>query len=225
MFISIRITPKFCELKNDPDNEKFRLLSWVNNLRIHLKSENEMCLVGFENLDKKGRETHPHYHINLYCEDIVKKDTLAKWMRNNFNISGKQAYCLQVFGDVDDELRWWRYCCKEKLIFQNGFKSDEIKEMTLLAKDERKNQIQSNLKLEAKIEDKNCFREKLISHFKEYYKEVTDQPTYKELWLEVAAYYRNKSKTPNFDGLKNIVIDVQLSLGLLTLEEVFNLKH
>ncbi|AXH74933.1 MAG: putative capsid protein [Cressdnaviricota sp.] len=185
-------------------------------------------VMGEEKTNKFGEPTHQHYHINFYTEKEIKKDSVQKWIRNTFNLKGKEQYCVRVHIDLEDRNRWWRYPMKEKLIIhskglEDALMGTTVKQLKMLAKDEKKRQIEQNLKTRQNLMDKNAFRDNMFRHFKDEYKD--NIPEDKKLWCDMSMYYIRHSKTPPFGKLDDTVVDFKVSVGAITIEEVYEIKH
>lgn len=212
----IRLTPKFfLEPDGDelPDHIRDTILKYLKPSRY---------LIAEERLDSKGRETHLHYHLNCELDRPIRKDTLQKWFRDKGICKGNPAYCVRSHGDLNDEDRWWRYCCKEKLRWSRGFEKSTLEQYTLLAKDERKRQIEQNLATEKSMEQKNQKRDKLFSWLKENHK---DRKGTKEIFCAMVFWYRSVAKdTPPLANkcLLNKVFDYQMEINVLSAEEYYD---
>ena len=117
---------------------------------------------------------------------------------------------------------------KEKLIiyskgFENALMGHTVKELKMLAKDEKKRQVEQNLKTRQNLMDKNAFRDNMFRHFKDEYKD--NIPEDKKLWCAMSLYYIRHSKTPPFGKLDDTVVDFKVSVGAITIEEVYEIKH
>lgn len=188
----------------------------------------ENMIIGEEKTNKFGEETKIHFHINFYCVDEIKKDTIQKWFRTVHNVKGNSMYSIRVLPELKDHYRWWRYPIKEKIFFIHNVDMFEeygvnLKEAKRQARDERERQIEMNLKTRQSLMDKNAFRDKMFRSLKEEYQEtsVTD----KKIWCDIGSYYIRHSKTPAFGKLDDMVIDFKVSTGLVTIEEVYEFRH
>lgn len=212
----IRLTPKFfCEPDGDElsDHIRLQILKYLKPSRY---------LIAEERLDSKGRETHLHYHINCELDRPIRKDTIQKWFRDKGICKGNQAYCVRSHGDLNDEDRWWRYCCKEKLRWSRGFDAITLDNYSLLAKDERKQQIERNLATEKSMEAKNQKRDKLFKWLKEERPDVKDE---RSIFVAMVFWYQKVAKDtpPIANGcLLNKVFDYQMEIGVLTAGEYYD---
>ncbi len=225
-FCDIRITTE--KILDCSDNELQR--KWADKFMGTCLNHFEIqdLVMGEESGNKFGERTHQHYHIHFYTEKELKKDTVQKWIRNTFNLKGKEQYCVRVHIDLDERIRWWRYPMKEKLVYwtkdvEEQFQGKTLKELKLLAQDERKRQVEQNIKTRQNLLDKNAFRDNMFRHFKEQYDEKI--PSDKKIWCDISMYYIRHSKTPPFGKLDDTVIDFKVSIGHVTIEEVYDLRH
>lgn len=230
-FVDIRITTDKI-LKGTPDadteyKQQRYALAFMYKVGEYLESE---CYVmGEEKTNKFGEATHLHYHINYYTEKDIKKDSVQKWIRNTYKLKGKEQYCVRVHIDLEDRNRWWRYPMKENLIINsknlNEYLHDgqTVKLLQALAKDEKKRQVEQNLKTRQNLMDKNAFRDNMFRHFKDEYKD--NLPEDKTLWCKMSLYYIKHSKTPPFGKLDDTVIDFKVSIGAISIEDVYDMRH
>jgi len=217
MFLDLRLTPKFF---NDPDNWCLgRSLILINKWFGHDIVKYMACE---EKLDKFGNETHEHYHINVEVEDELNKEKIQKWLRRDFNCKGNKAYCLRVHVDLQDEDRWWRYCCKENLVKSKGFEKDRLKELTMLAKDERERQVGLNCATRDKLVNKNQFRDKMFAWLKKEYPDLADK---RSLFIKIGTYYQENSKTPPFSKMMDVVLDYLVYAGHMTFGDYYDNKY
>ena len=200
-FCDIRITTDKILGEDASGNiEKHRDYSFGFLYANTAKWEADDYIMGEEVQNKFGEPTHRHYHINFYTEKEIKKDTVQKWIRNTYNLKGNAQYCVRVHIDLEDRNRWWRYPMKEKLIIKSKNLDDVLlngvtaKDLKLLARDERKRQIEQNVKSRQNLLDKNAFRDKMFAYFKDEYK--GNIPSDKVIWCQMSMYYIQRSKTP-----------------------------
>lgn len=215
----IRLTPKFF---NEPDGEQLSDHLRCKILKYLKPSRYLLCE---EKIDNKGRETNLHYHLNFEVDRPLSKDTIQTWFRSNAICKGNRAYCVRTHGDLNDEDRWWRYCCKENLIKSRGFSDETIAEYTLLAKDERANAIARNLATEKSMEQKNQKRDKLFKWLKD---EKPNLKGTREIFCAMVFWYRSVAKDcPPLANkcLLNKVYDYQMEIGELTAEEYFDEQY
>lgn len=213
-------------LKKDPTYFHSRYIKGIvlPDLREYL--DIERCIVGEECLDPAGRLTHLHYHIHIETQKDIKKDTLQKHCREAFDWKGKEMYAVQLLHELDGEgERWWRYPLKEKLLLTEGDFSDmDLEQMALLAKDEKARTAEIIEEQKNRDMMKNQFRDKLMAHFKKKY-ESCSEPSNKDLWCQIAKYYYAAGKTPPFRTLDDLVDDVRVFLGYMTIEDLYDIRH
>lgn len=201
-----------------------------------------ICNVEFYN--KFGEKTHMHYHMNFYLEDHpfnrrVKKDSLAKKLNREFGLKGNKMYCLRVHNDIPENVgRWWRYTLKQSNLtdvadenqdWVSGFSQSEIDAMHILAADEYEQRKVENCAARQKMADKNNFRYKLVKHFK---KKASDREGCggarlddKQLWCGIASYYMEHQMTPPFGKMDDVLIDLKVEIGYITIDEYYDLSH
>ena len=183
-------------------------------------------IIGEEVTNKEGQLTHLHYHIHLETNADVKKDTLQKHCRDKFNWKGKEMYAIQVLHQLDGEGdRWWRYPLKEKLLMTGGDFSDmDLAQMEVLAKDEKARTQELLATSKEREQFKNQFRDKMYQAFKKKY-ESGDEPDNKLLWCEIAKYYYECGKTPPYRTLDDVVDDIRVFLGYMSVEDLYDIRH
>lgn len=228
-FCDIRITTdKILGEDASGNSQKHRDYAFAFLYANTAKWEADDYVMGEEKTNKFGEPTHWHYHINFYTDKEIKKDTVQKWIRNTYNLKGNAQYCVRVHIDLEDRNRWWRYPMKEKLVIHSKdidecLEGATLKELKLLAKDEKKRQCEQNVKSRQNLLDKNAFRDNMFRYFKDEYKAVI--PSDKILWCKMSMYYIKHSKTPPFSKLDDVVIDFKVSIGHITIEEVYDIRH
>lgn len=224
-FLSVRITPEHCK---DVD------FSWDFG---KCSSENEQCfwdvftssflddecryLVAHEATNKFGEPCSQHYHINIHGKISVKKETMQKWF-NKFGAKGNKAYCIQICEDVEDEGRWWRYCCKESLLLHRGFSVEDLSKMVEMAVSERRHQVATNVKTRDRLVNKNQFRDKLFKYLKEKYPNETNRVKLIQL---IGEYYQEQGKTPPFSKLGDVCLDFLISMKHMSWQEYVGWRY
>lgn len=219
MYISVRITPEHCnKLDFGWDVDKGDLMTnkvfWYHFTSRWFENVDQYILC-YEKSNKFGEPCSPHYHINIYGDIKVKKETLQKWF-NKHGAKGSKAYCIQVREDVEDEGRWWRYCCKENLVVSYGFSDDRIEQMVEMATSERSHQVKSNVKTRDRLVMKNQFRDKLFKYLKEQHEQVSDT---RRLIKLIGEYYQSQGKTPPFSKLFDVALDYQVVSKMVSWED------
>lgn len=215
----MRITPEHCketdfpwkiEKSNDLNNGSF----WRSFTSL-ISDENSRYLVAYEHTNKFGEPCSPHYHINIHGDLSVKKETIQKWF-NKKGAKGNKAYCVQIREDVDDEGRWWRYCCKEALLLHRGFSVEEIGRMVEMAVSERAHQVVTNCKTRDRLVNKNQFRDKLFKYLKDKHPLEENR---RDLLKLIGTYYQEQGKTPPFSKLSDIVLDYLVTEKYISWED------
>ena len=222
-FVSLRLTP-------DMYDGDFDFLEYVRKVESMSQSKVSCWVRCWEVLNKFGEATHGHFHMNLYCEGDVKKDTLQKWVRRK-GIVGNKAYAISIVENPEDPQLWWRYCLKEDQDFKFfGAPIDcPVKnqhecwsDMAMLAMDQREIQIKANLKLRQKLMDKNKFRTLLFKHLEEKFPDEREiRPIIKKIWL----YYQSQGNSPPGNKLLDIAWDYLTETGRRTIDEWMDHKY
>lgn len=207
-------------------------------------------IVNVERYNKFGEKTHLHYHMNFYIPDhvhnkTVKKDSLAKRLIRSFGLKGNKIYSLRVHADMPENVnRWWRYPLKQSNVdaehisdefneddirWVHGFTLEEITAMHVLAADEYEQRKIENCETRQKMADKNNFRSKLIKHFK---KKADDRSACggvrfddKQLWCAIASYYMEHKMTPPFGKMDDLLIDLKVEIGYMSIHDYYDLTH
>lgn len=133
MYYSLRLTPEFLDISNCE-------IIFSKIIDVYKVNYSALC---YEVLDKYGEPCKPHYHFNFLAEN-TKKSNIQHWLKQ-FGVKGSKCYALSDPSSVTPE-RWWRYTMKENLlsaILPPDLPS--IYDLTLLAKEERKQSIRYNL--------------------------------------------------------------------------------
>lgn len=221
----MRITPEHCKVvdfewrfeKSDSPNMG---CFWGVFTSSFLDDESRY-LVAHEATNKFGEPCSQHYHINIHGNLSVQKETLQKWF-NKHGAKGNKAYCIQIREDVEDEGRWWRYCCKEALLLHRGFSDSDIAKMVTMAVSERAHQVATNVKTRDRLVNKNQFRDKLFKHLKDNHTAVRDQC---KLIRLVGEYYQDQGKTPPFSKLEDVVLDYLIVVKSMSWEEFIERRY
>lgn len=188
--------------------------------------DKSMYITADEKLDKYGEQTHRHFHFNFYSDD--KKDTLQKAVRNYYTeagvvCKGNKCYSLQELDEPTDIKRWLRYCMKEKWIPQLTvlpYADEEIKNMEIVAKDERDRAICYNVQKREKLLDKQTYSDKIFKHL-----DTLQLKEFRSINIAITKFYV-KDKKPvcirTIDGYTN---NYMLQSKLLTFEEFYDQSH
>ena len=199
----------------------------IFDLKQYLKTI-QRYIIG-EELIKKGKKpmVHIQYHIYMEVMDDVKKDTLQKHCRDKFEWKGKEMYSLQVQNQFDEESekRWWSYPLKYKVLQKFGdFSPMDLEQMEILAKEEKEETQELSATQKKHDQFKNHFRDKMYQSFKEKY-DLASTPTNKTLWCDIAKYYYDCGKTPPYHILDDVVDDIKVYLGYMSIEELYDIRH
>lgn len=219
-YVDLRLTPKYAF--DDPDIDEAKGLARARTLCKLLVQHliPSKYIIAYEKTNRYLEPTHPHLHLAMYTEEDVKKDTLQTWVRRNLNIKGKQAYCLRVHADVDDEERYFRYCLKERYIQQVGFTEEEIEDMKDRAQDEKRRNGENALKARQKYEDRNVsFREQM---YRDLDTGDIDEP---DIAVAIVQYYREHKRIPPYKNMKEQVLDYRVHKGYLDVKDWYIEKY
>lgn len=200
-----------CNLK-DPD------LSRVYQVISHLLptvAEGTEYACADEKLNKFGEKTKRHIHFTWESEKnppamrarIIRFSTSA-----GLNIKGNTMYCLSVAQEPDDYHRWLRYCFKEKCRLKYT-KCDNIEELTLLAKDERKRSVASNCANRTKQLEKMTLYDRLV-----VYLDKTKSTTEKTIFISICKFYVQEKKPVQPATLKGYTLTYMLSKNYISYE-------
>ena len=218
-YLAVRITPEHCKEvdwgwkieKSDIGN----MQSFWGAFTSLFPDGNIRYIVAHEATNKFGEPCSQHYHINIHGEVPMQKETLQKWF-NKRGAKGNKAYCIQIREDVEDEGRWWRYCCKEAVLLHSGFTNEDLGKMVEMAISERTHQIAVNCKTRDRLVNKNQFRDKLFKYLKDNYGHERNE---RKLIKLIGKYYQDGGKTPPFSKLGDVCIDYMISARHMTWEE------
>lgn len=189
-------------------------------------TDKEMYITADEKLEKHGEETHRHFHFNFYTED--KKDTLQDNIRKFYRekdvvCKGNKCYSLQEIDEPTDIKRWLRYCMKEKWIPRLTvlpYSQEEIKNMEILAKDERSRAIDYNKQKRSKLLDKQTYSDKIFKHL-----DTLKLTEFKDINIAITKFYV-KDKKPvcirTIDGYTN---NYMLQAKLISFEDFYTRNH
>lgn len=235
MFIQLRLTPSECAVnsfewafeKNDLASNKlfwFHLCSYIFGKEVgsHLAlCSTSRVLIASESQNKFGEPTSPHYHINIHVEKQIKKDAFQKWL-NRHGAKGNKAYCLQIREDVEDEGRWWRYCCKENLAYAHGFSTEDLSKMVEMATSERAHQVSVNVKTRDRLVAKNQFRDKMFKYLDEKHPDIQNK---RKLIKIIGQYYQDQGKTPPFNKLADVALDYLIFAKKISWDEWIEVRY
>lgn len=221
MYYSLRITPSEfnCSMP-------VCLLIVKALIRDKKNVDQDMYITALEKTDKKGRPTKEHIHFNFI--DERKKDTLQTWIRRYFAdreylCKGNKCYALSSYDEPDDITRWLRYCMKENWILElthlKEFSPDEIKNMEMLAKDERSRQIEVNLKREEKQNQKETLYDRICKYLEKNADKIPQ--TYRGLYTAIVKYYLTDCSTLCARTVNGVTYKYMLTHDLLTIDQYF----
>lgn len=234
VYIDLRYTPQ--ETDNYEVIYKYiiKILDDAQKERDSATRDSVKYIVVREQFNKFGEKTHLHYHMNFHIphhsgNDDIKKDNLQKQLNRNLKLKGNKMYCLRVHHDIPTDVdRWWNYTCKQGingLVVSAGFSQIDLETMVMIASAEYEQRKKENCETRQKLMDKNNFRNKLIIHMKKIKSQDRPRLTDKQIWLEVAGFYRKSHMTPPYNKLDDIVVDVKVELEYLSLDEYYDKTH
>lgn len=240
VFIQIRLTPSQV---GEPEMFKHPR-QWWPSMKDFLESYGtiEASAACFETKNKFGEDTHPHYHVNVQLDDHNKdfsKEYFQKWIRRQpYQAKGNKAYSVRVVPDPTEEDRWWRYILKENesigaviaQCFPQNFPEDfDLHLNTHLAVDERKLQIERNIKARAKALQTDNFRLRMFNKLNTNYLErgfsVAAPPPSQTIFCDLVQAYQDDNRIPPFNTMSNMVWDFKIHCKYLTALEYYNLKY
>lgn len=223
MYFSLRITP---ETFGCP----FGLaLGIVKKLLKNPKVEKDMYIVADEKTDKYGKQTHHHFHFNFIAD--YKKDSLTKhivrWFQSrDYKITGNDSFALCEYNEPDDLVRWYRYCMKEKHLPQftslTEFSPEQISEMEICAKDERKTTIELNIKKQNQRNERKTMYEKLESHLN---LNESNLKTFQSIYMSIVKYYIENNHSVNSRTIDGYTHLYMLKNQMLTIQEFYDINH
>lgn len=198
-FVQLRITP--CEIM-DVSKVSFEDLKIFHfGLQQIVTDTDGDYVCCYEKLNKFGEATKPHFHASFEYADTVLKNTLAKKIKNVFfklglpKFKGNKQYSLQVIPEPDDYQRWFRYCLKERYIKDLTKTDMDIEKLEMLAKDERKRAVQSNILNREKTLNKITLYDRLKKSLEDL--NLKKGTTRKQVFCHVLSYYRKENKALN----------------------------
>lgn len=208
----LRLTP--CEI--DPSANRLHFIHLFNDL---IRTYNLVdYALGWEQLNKYGEPTKPHYHFNFLADGNKQaiQTHIRRW--DMYRIKGNTMYALTRYSEPDDFNRWFRYVAKEKLLrkYCKGFTDLELDEMELLAKDERKRSISYNLEKRQSLLEKKTLYDKYSIEI-----EKTNLKTFKSVWLKFLELYVRDRKIINPSTIKGYTNLYLLQKKYITHEQFF----
>lgn len=217
MYMGMRFThSQFSDLSAN------KAISIVKNFWTQTKYNCQQYTWGVEKLDSLGKSTHEHLHFHAvidpdreYLKNSIQADFRKVMKSYGYKIEGNKHYALCYNVSPEDEARWLRYPFKEEK-GKHGC-SPDLKEFMMeqraIAQDERKRQIEDNLKAQERFLDKSSFKGKMYEKLDE--DGVEDERLFA---IEYIKYCREKQKIPSFSKIHDYWIDYQMSTGRMTAE-------
>ena len=169
-FLQLRIT---CDpSSNRTRHGVFLLLKKFSRVWLKAQDAEPETTCGYEQLNKFGEPTNPHYHLNIHFDVPDLKDPLRsarEWLRREaksleMNLKGNKVWSCTLVEEPTDFRRWIRYPLKESCIrdLTTATDEDELNELILEAKSERKRSIELNIIKREKAVDKQSLKDKLF---------------------------------------------------------------
>lgn len=252
MFIDLRLTPSFCGIptsnpyddgplkedrywmyvndKNDCETNLRLVIEYLGNYLDLGKEEGALWysryIAGFEDRNSHNEPTHLHLHLRMEvcshrCKPIVKEN-IKKYFNRKCNWKGVKCFCLNVYGDTDDEHKFFRYGLKqgEFTVCKDwyNFSDSEINKMTDVANGQWVAHVESKRASRLKNENKNMFQHKMFKHLDETFDNKVNQ---RAITMEIAKYYMNSNMTPPFKSLKDKALHYMLVKKWVGLEDVY----
>lgn len=234
MYYSLRITlAKVFNLQNDDEITKMHKQR-IKYLLADIVRE-KICpdtnyVLGYENKNKYGEDTHYHYHFNF--ESDVEKESLRKWLtrtaeKKEYKLKGKECYCFQQHNNVDDYHRWFRYCLKENYnkkytVYKPDTDEPSLEELVMLAKDERARSVKSNIERREKLSQKLTYFDKIV---KKMDKQSPALSSKMEIYIFITKHYVEDKKPVNHCTIKGYTINYMLMKKLISYEEFYHLNN
>lgn len=223
MYYSLRITPQAfgCPFPI--------ALGIVKHLLKNKKVEKDMYITADEKLNKYGEPTTRHFHFNFVAD--YKKDSLGKvikrWFQSReYKITGNDSFALSDYNEPDDIKRWIRYLMKEKYIPEltnlSDFTADEIKQMEVCAKDERKTTTAANIKHRQKKSERMTLYEKLEEYLNDKKMNLKNS---RIIYISILEYYMENNHSVNSKTIDGYVNLYMLKNKMLTPQEFYDINH
>ena len=220
-YLQLRIT--FDPSSNRNAKSVFSLLrSFTRNWLVpaHANPEPPEYTAGQENLNKYGEQCDPHYHLNAYFDPPDLKDPLRSaknWLRKNaisrdFTLKGNKIWSCTLVEEPKDYDRWIRYPLKEAPVpALTSISGERLKQLHLLAYEERKRSVEINVMKREKAVDKISLKDKLFKHLS-----GLDPQGHQDIWLAILNYYTQEGKAINFQTINGYTILYQLHIKEIT---------
>lgn len=221
MYYSLRITPS----KFNTDFKKTLFI--IKKILKRKDTDNSLYIFADEKINKFGEETHRHWHFNFISD--TTKESLRRWILRQFadremKITGNDSYSFSDYAEPDDIKRWVRYLMKEKWVPSlsklDEFSAEDIQNMELMAKDERKRSIEFQIKKREQHNSKKTVLDRLKKHF-----EKKDLKTFRDVWLEISKWYQSEGLAGDPRTMDRYSYQILLHSKIITHEEFFDMTH
>lgn len=210
------------------DLHKNKIMYLIKHLiREKIESDTNYVL-GKETLNKFGETTKLHYHFNFQSEDsleTLRRNIVRKTEDLGYKIKGNKMYALQSFPEPNDYYRWYRYCLKENYVKQfTKYIQEEnaptLEQLEMMAKDERKQTVDANIKSRTKQLDKRTYFDKIVKHL-----EKKDFKTHRDIYIEIAKFYVADGKPVNSQTIKGYTNNYMLMKNLMTYDDFYDINN
>lgn len=190
-----------------------------------LKEEPIRYIVGREQHNKCGELIKDHFHISMELEEPINLDSFRKKLNRSYGIKGNNMYCLRQHLDLkEDEQRWWRYPIKQHpAVASKGFTEVELDALHTAGLDEYNQRVKENKLAQEKMLMKNNFRNKLIKYLNNKYNGA-HQPD-KTIFIDIYTFYKEAHTTCPFKKMPDLIIDMKLETGMITIDEYYDIKY
>lgn len=230
-YFGLRLT--LGEIFNVPDEEitkqhKQKIIWLINHIIREKIDKDYDYILAKETLNKFGEKTKMHYHFNFFSDnslETLRKNIVRKTESLEYKLKGNKMYCLQAFAEPKDYNRWFRYCMKEKYIKQfTKYTPEEngptLEQLEMMAKDERKQTVEANIKLRTKQLDKRTYFDKIVKHL-----EKKDIKTHREIYIEIAKFYVKDGKPVNSQTIKGYTNNYMLMKNLMSYDDFYDINN
>ncbi len=184
---------------------------------------------GIEYRNKRGEFKKNHFHFHFVS--INKKDTIAKQFKRRimeeYNDTRKKshAYSLIPQGEVNYD-KLWRYPIKERdfretkfYSFCKGFDETELRELNLVAHQQRKVQYEVNQTKQSKKEDVS-----FVERFCSYLDNSTTSKSHQGIFVALLEFYIQQDKPPNHKQLCDYSYLYMIKKKYISPEEYYNIN-
>lgn len=188
------------------------------------------CVFGFEEKDKCGKPTHPHYHCH-FSIDIDKfpkvnigslRKKIQRFLKDCQDVrKGNAVYSLTLENDVLEPERFFRYPLKQGgRVFVNWEKLPEgfdLELQTVLASEEYHRMVQENLKKLDKLLQPNT-KDKLFEYLDEL--KITPQTPKVKILEFIINYYAQEEKSLNKQTAMGYLNTALIKYGIQTPQQM-----